>query len=460
MKKLNLAGIYTIKEDLSKTIINNFITNVVVVNSYDILVSFSFYSEKKLLISLNHQNPFLGLVDKSFSPHTELGGLNDNLRKYLKGSYIHEIEVLNNDRVMKFTLHKSDEFYNKETYYLILELIPTISNLIFLNSKEEIIFAKHYSDLSASRPVIRKMKYVPLSKNAELAVGEFDYEAYKLDLQKYVLDSSSIKQKEKALPLYNFFKQKVKSLKKKIKVLEEEKDKANTNLIYKEYGQFLLTYKDDPSSLNPYILNIKDIYNSDLTVEENAEVLFNKYKKCKRTIENDIREIEIAKGDINLFEHYLSVFDYLSDEEMAALENKYLPNKKNNAKRKQVIDSSEPYYVTYKNTKIGFGKNKDQNNRLSFKLADKSHTFIHMNKMHGSHVIIFKDDIDNDVLLVGLEIALVLSGQEDGEIQVAKVKDIKKGHEVGQVLLDKYQTYNLKEVRDSTKELLKSQRRF
>ena len=138
-------------------------------------------------------------------------------------------------------------------------------------------------------------------------------------------------------------------------------------------------------------------------------------------------------------EHLLRFFDELNEDE-----------------KKSLIDQINEVDFTL----LDALKNKDQNNRLSFKLADKSHTFIHMNKMHGSHVIIFKDDIDNDVLLVGLEIALVLSGQEDGEIQVAKVKDIKKGHEVGQVLLDKYQTYNLKEVRDSTKELLKSQRRF
>ena len=130
MEKLNLEGIFQIKEDLDKKILNSFITNVVVVNSHDILLSFSFYNKEKLLISLNHSSPFLGFASPDFNSHTVLGQLNDNLRKYLKGSYIVRIDILNNDRVLKFTLHKSNDFYEKETYYLLLELIPTISNLI------------------------------------------------------------------------------------------------------------------------------------------------------------------------------------------------------------------------------------------------------------------------------------------------------------------------------------------
>ena len=457
MKRLNLEGIYQIKDDLEKKILNNFITNVVVVNSHDILLTFSFYSKEKLLISLNHQNPFLSLVDKDFSSHTVLGQLNDNLRKYLKGAYIHQIDVLNDDRVLKFTLHKSDEFYQKETGYLIVELIPTISNLIYFNDKNEIVFAKHYSDLTASRPIIRRLGYTPISKNKELERGTFDYESFKSDVNKYLLDSMHLKQKEKALPLFNFLKQKEKSLKKKIVVLENEKLDAEKKLIYKEYGEMLLTYKNEPEELNEYINNIKELYDADLSVEENANNFFNKYKKAKRTIENDIREIEIAKNDEADFNHLLAIFDYLSEEEIEILAHKYLRTQK---KFKVNYEANDPYYIKYKDIRIGFGKNKEQNNNLTFKKASKEDTFIHLANSSASHVIIFSNQVNDDVLLVALEIALILAGKEDGEIQVALVKDIKKGQSMGQVLLNKYHTVTLKEVRSSTKALLKDQKRF
>ncbi len=459
MKTLSLEGIYQVKSELESKILNNFITNVVVINSHDVLLSFSFYSKEKLLISLNHQSPFLGMVDKSFSPHTVLGGLNDNLRKYLKGCYITKIEVLNDDRVLKFTLHKSDEFFEKQTYYLILELIPTISNLIFTNDKSEIIFAKHYSDLSASRPVIRKLPYQEIEKSKQLQRTEFDLENYHQEIEAYIHDSLHQKKKEYALPLFNFFKQKEKSLKRKIKVLENELLDANNRLVYKEYGTMLLTYKNEPEELNNFINEIKDIYDSSLSIEENANNLFNRYKKYKRTIENDVREIDIAKNQIEEYNHYLEVFDYLTEEEIEALSNKYLPHKAQ-TKRKQIIDAHSPYYVIVDHIKIGFGKNAEQNNQLTFKLAAKEDTYIHINKMHGSHVVIFSKDINKEVLTTAIEISLILSGQKDGEVQVAKIKDVKKGSYKGEALLNKYETYILKSIRESTYQLLNSQKRF
>lgn len=458
MEKLNLDGIFQIKEDLDKKILNSFITNVVVVNSHDILLTFSFYNKEKLLISLNHSSPFLGFVPTDFNAHTVLGQLNDNLRKYLKGSYIIAIDVLNNDRVLKFTLHKSNDFYEKETYYLVLELIPTISNLIFLDSKENIIFAKHYSDLTASRPIIQKMKYVPLTKNKELERGTFNYTKYNEDISKYVLDSINLKQKEKALPLYNHLKTKIKSLKRKIKVLENELEDAKNKLVYKEYGEALLTYKDDKEELEMLITTIPS-YDKDLSVEENATSLFNKYKKYKRTIENDNREIDIANKEIEEYERLLSIFEYLSEEEILELSQKYLP-KQTNKKSKQLPPSNAPYYVEYNKVRIGFGKNKEQNNVLTFKKANKEDIFIHVANYSASHVVIFSNNVNKDTLLVGLEIALLLSGKVDAELQVSKIKDIKKGQSTGQVLLNKYETYNLREARDSTKKLLLTQKRF
>ncbi len=457
MKKLNLEGVFQIKEDIERRILNNFITNVVVINSSDIVFSFSFHKDK-LLISLNHQNPFLGFV-KEITAHTVLGGLNDNLRKYLKGAYIVGVEVLNNDRVLKFTLHKSDEFYEKETYYLILELIPTISNLILLNEKNEIIFAKHYSDLTASRPIVRKLTYSPIVKQKELERGEFDYISYQQEVNEYVFNSLSQKQKEKALPLYNFFKTRIKSLSRKVKVLEKEVEDAKKKLVYMEYGQTLLTIKGDKEELDAFINIIKDIYDSDLSPEENATSLFNRYKKAKRTIENDLREIDIANNEIQEYQHYIDIFAYLNEDEILSLTYKYLP-KTPKDKRKVIVDASEPYYVEVNKVRIGFGKNKEQNNNLTFKKAKKEYTFIHLADYSASHVVIFSDKVDKDLLLIGLEIALLLSGREDGDLQVAKIKDIKKGHKLGEVILNNYQTYTLKNIRSSTKELLNNQRRF
>ena len=459
MLKINLEGINQICRDLKSKVVNSFISNITVINRSDILLMFSFYKKEKLLISLNHQNPFLGFVDIDFSPHTELGQFNDNLRKYVKGAYINDIEVINNDRILKFRLYKTDEFFNKQTYSLILEFIPTISNLLFLNDKDEIIFAKHYADLSASRPIIKGMKYVPVEQNKVLSKGEFDYEKYQKEMRNYVLEADNKKKKEQVLPLYRFLKSKEKSLRKKIEILNKEKETANKNLIYKEYGETLLTLINEEKELNDYIKSINEIYDTSLSANENANIFFNKYKKNKRAIENLIREISIAENDLKEISETLNTFDYLAIEEIYALEEKYLPHKKSKTK-KEVVDASKPYYIEVNNVKIGFGKNKEQNNYLTFKKANKSCTFVHLANVHSNHVVIFADKVNKEQLELAGEIALILAGKEDAEIQYAKIEDIKKGPEKGLVLLNKYQSFRLNKVNQSTKILLKNQKRF
>ncbi len=460
LPKLNLKGISIIVNELKDKILNNFISNISVINSSDILLTFSFYNKEKLLVSLNHNNPFISFVDASINEHTTIGNLNDNLRKYLKGSYITNIEQINSDRVIKFSLNKTNEFYQKDNYFLILELIPTINNLVILDEKENVVFAKHYLDLSAARPLLKGMKYESVEPNPNLVLKEFDYEEYKRNVNHYLSEINQKGKKEKALPLYNHLKQKVKSLSKKINVLTLEKEEATKKLEYKDIGQTILTLMNS-DELNDYLETIKDTYDFSLSPNENANRYFDKYKKAKRTIENDDREIRIAQENIEELNHILNIFGYYSDEEIEELYKKYLPKHlHSNNKRKKEVDARLPYFITYKGIKIGFGKNKEQNNYLTFKKANRDDIYLHVASFSGAHVIIFDKDPSQEVILVASEIALILSSLESGDIYIADVKDVKKGDSLGQVNLLKYETITLHEVREETKTLLKDQKRL
>ena len=457
--KLNLKGVLILIEELKSKVLNNFITNVSVVNSSDILLSFSFYNKEKLLISLNHNNPFVSFIDSNYNSTTTLGNLNENLRKYLKGSYVTGVEQINSDRVIKFSLTKTDEFYQKNRMSLILELIPTINNLIILDDKHNVIFAKHYTDLTASRPILKGMNYIPIEPNKSLELKDFDYEEYKNNVSHYLNEIDQKAKKEKALPLYNHLKQKLKSLNKKIKVLENEIEAAKKNFEYKEIGETLLTLMNDEEELNSYISFIKDSYDASLSAKENANKYFEKYKKSKRTIENDIREIDIAKDNVKEISYILDIFSYYTDQEIEELYKKYLPKHKTQ-KRNKEVDARLPYFITYKGVKIGFGKNKEQNNFLTFKKANKDDVYLHVANYHGAHVIIFDNNPDKDIILLASEIAIILSNLESGDIYIADVKDVKKGDSLGEVNLIKYETITLHEVRESSKQLLKEQKRF
>ena len=104
--------------------------------------------------------------------------------------------------------------------------------------------------------------------------------------------------------------------------------------------------------------------------------------------------------------------------------------------------------------KISFGKNAKANNELTFKLSNRNDTYLHIKDFHGSHVVIHDENPSNEQLLVGAEIALILSNQEAGEVYYTQIKNVKKGSSLGEVNLLSYKTITLKAIREETKKLL------
>ena len=457
--QLSLSLLKEITQELDKKIKSNHFSHVAVINSSDILFSFSFYTKEKMLLSLNHHHPFISLIGKDFNSPTLNGGLSENLRKLIKGAYITNIEVLNDDRILKFSLLKTDDFYEKEEMSMIIELIPTRTNLIILNNKEEILFAYHYLDLTHNRPVIKGLKYELPTKQNALTDIELDINEYKQKVTNYIVEAESKRKKEEQKPLYDHLIHKRKSLYRKIDVLNKEIEKAKSGLVYKEYGEMIFALLYDEESLKAYISeNLKDIYDDLLSPSENANKMFAKYKKNKRTIEMDSIEIEKAEDEIKVLDTHINAFDYLDNDEINELYLRYLPKKSKGKKVK--VDAKYPFYVSVGSTIIGFGKNSLQNNYLTFKKANKEHTFLHINENKGAHVVIFSNKPTNEEMLVASEICLILSGEKVGDIKYCKISEIKKGTEQGKVLINSYKLITLREIRNETYALLRNQKRF
>ena len=457
--QLSLSLLREISDELKKKVANNHFSHVTVINSSDILFNFSFYTKEKMLISLNHHHPFISLIDKNFNSPTLNGGLSENLRKLIKGAYVTNIEVINDDRILKFSLLKTDDFYQKEEMSMYVELIPTRTNLIILNNKEEILFAYHYLDLTHNRPVIKGLKYELPQKANSLSDIEVDAKEYKRRVNSYLVEAESKRKKEEQKPLYDHLVHKRKSLYRKIDVLNKEIEKAKAGLIYKEYGEMIFALINDEENLEDYInTNLQGVYDDLLSPSENANKIFAKYKKNKRTIEMDSLEIEKAEAEIEVLDTSINAFDYLDNDEINELYIKYLPKKSRGKKVK--VDAKFPFYVTLGNTVIGFGKNATQNNYLTFKKANKDHLFLHINESKGAHVVIFSNNPTNEEMLTASEICLILSGENVGDIKYCKISEIKKGTEPGKVLINSYKLITLREIRNETYALLRNQKRF
>ena len=259
-----------------------------------------------------------------------------------------------------------------------------------------------------------------------------------------------VHKKEKFTPLYRYIKSRIKSLTKKISVLDNEVNNAQEHLKNVEHGNYLLAFQNDQEMLNNYLKENHLFLEENKTIVENANIFFKRYKKSKRTVEMATIEIDKAKQEIDYLTYLLTSSQYMNDDELLALSQELLP-KQNLKKKPSPIKCS---YIVYDHVKISFGKNASSNNELTFKIAKKDDYYLHIKDYHGAHVIIHHPEPSNAVKLVAAELCLILSNKSAGDVMISKMNNVKKGHALGEANLLNYSIITLNKVREETIALL------
>lgn len=437
--------------ELKKKIVGCKINNITVINSHDFLCTLSMIKNEKLLISLNHQHPFLSLIKVNEVAPTIIGKLNELLRKLLKDAYIVDIDLLNNDRIVSFKMQKANDYYEKVAFTVYLECIPQRANLIFVDSDNKIIQALHYAPLTSNRPILNGLSYEMISHGETKQEDKVpSLEQIKEDAFNYYQESLAVHKKEKFMALFRYIKVRIKSLNKKMVVLKKEIDDAKEHLNDANHGNALLSFLQEPDLLNEYVNDNKLSLDKEKSLVENANALFKKYKKSKRTIEMANIEIDKAKNEIDYLSYLLASAQYMNDDELFSLSIELLP--KQNSKKKTLPIKFGT--IIYDNVKILYGKNAQSNNDLTFKIAEKSDYYLHIKDYHGAHVIIKSNNPSDKVKLIAAELCLILSNKIAGDVMITEMKNVKKGHALGEANLLSYNTITLNEVREETKKLL------
>ena len=451
--RITANSLKIIANDLDSKLVRNHMSNITIINSHDLFVTFSMFRKEKLLISLNPQNPFVSLAVIDNPTGTKVGNFSDVLRKEVKEGSISKISTLNDDRVLIIDYLFTNDYFEREEKKLVIELIPHRPNLLILNNENTIIYAYHQSDLSSPRPILKGLKYPELVNNNSLVKDEgFSLEKMREFATKYYSEAKRKRLEEQYKPVIQHIKSRIKTLKHKIEVLNKEIEAATENLSTQDIGQMILTYAQDEQELKQYIQENSIAYDFSLTPGLNASKYFAKYKKAKRTLEVDKIEIVKTNDEIDYLETCLAQTKFMEEDDIIELGALLFPNKFKIGSKKNI--KSAPGVLTVNGNKILFGKNSKQNDTLTFKMANKNDQFFHIKDNHGSHVIIQNEKPDNDTILTACEVALLLSGKECGDVQNTLVKNVKKGSHPGQALLSSYQTYTIKQIRQKTKDLL------
>ena len=190
-----------------------------------------------------------------------------------------------------------------------------------------------------------------------------------------------------------------------------------------------------------------------LTPQQNAAKYYKEYNKAKTA--EEMLTIQIEKGEKEL-EYLNSVLENIALAEgekdlqeirQELTETGYLRRPKTAAKRAKRVSGKPMEFRSSSGLRISVGKNNSQNDLLTTKLAYKSDIWLHTQKIHGSHVILWLEggEADAQSLTEAAQLAAYFSQARDGSkvpVDYTPVKYVKKpaGARPGMVVYTTYQT--------------------
>lgn len=196
-----------------------------------------------------------------------------------------------------------------------------------------------------------------------------------------------------------------------------------------------------------------------LTPQQNAQKLYTRYAKLKRSVEKAEEQI----AEINQTIEYLnavmeSAVRAEQDSDFAEIETElmlagYLSDKRANTGKKDVL--SRPIEYRFEGVVVLVGKNNLQNDKLTFKSAINSDLWFHVKGFHGSHVVARIGKEPTPALLhFCAELAAhysEVSGSTKVDVDYTRIKNVKR-HPGGRPGLVTYTDYGTLTVRPSKHE--------
>lgn len=284
-----------------------------------------------------------------------------------------------------------------------------------------------------------------------------------------VEDQKELAKRDKEKELLNLIEKAIKVNDKKIVNLNLDLKEAKEHLIYMEWGQEIYLYQGEIEKGDTLLE--KDGYSIPLDprfdAPNNANRYFKKYQKAKAAI-HILNDLIVKANDDNeylkkkLFEAQDGTPRDIMELKSELLEEGYIKEaqvRKTNIKKVNRHKTYEPHYILIPGKgKIGFGMNGLQNEELTFNIAKKDDIFLHVKDYPGSHVVILEGKENHEVMDLALELCLYLSHLQEGEIYVAKRKNVKKNPtRLGLVNILQYEVKTLRHIRASSVELFRKE---
>ena len=336
------------------------------------------------------------------------------LRKYLEGCKISDALVIENERILELHFETMDEFSQKRSLCLCIELMGKHSNVILYDRESKIIIGcahnvgpekSRYRELQGGLTYIypgvndRGFDGTPLYKQ----INNGDTISEKLDnyFSKHQEEVNIKNVKSQLFEITNSKLKKVKNSINKISTLLKKRDKTDE---YKLYGELLTAnlYQKKDYSANIEVLNYFTGENiiieldSTKTLNENAQRYFKLYTKSKTTKEKSSEMLESLKIEQEYLENVLYSIDSAStitnlDEIKSELGIIQPPPQPSPLEREQTL-----LKLNINGFDVYIGRNNKQNDFIISKLSKDEDYWFHTRLCAGSHVLLKVKETEPD----------------------------------------------------------------
>ncbi len=412
--------------------------------------SFNLARDLYLTLNLDNRDPCLFLSEEE-AGHNISTPLSAMLRKMLSGASIREVTQENKDRVIRFTFNATNDVYEPIVLHLVVEFIPTKSNLALLDENDRILACLRSNTILDPRPIFHGITYTPPLQKAGLVEDDepFDAKEYLLGQQSRENRMKEDRKRTVYEPLFRQIKARIKSLKHKIKQIGIDIEEAKKHLDDAQYGNYIFTYPDAVTLGDKTM----DYYGETVVLDprksptQNADAFFKRAKKAKTTIALGEENLEKAKRELAECEDMLFLASSCDEEALPTLMEHFKLSRPQGKKKEKKVEVRMPCIVRIDGTAYLFGRNAKENDYLTFSYSHNgNYLWFHPKDKQGAHLLLAKENPSEKEVEFACELALLCSKYEDGEVQYAPRKSIRKGSVPGQVILSSFQSAYIRHI--------------
>ena len=313
------------------------------------------------------------------------------IAKRFNRSNILDIELLNDDKILRFKTSVSSA-YKEEITYLQIEFTGKYTNIIVLDEKNVVLEALRHVDLFSSFREVRVGQILLDVPNAPFTPKEYPID----DIEGFLY---GVYEKEQNSQLSNLKKQKISFLNKEIKKLQKLYDKLDSQESldseaqkFEHYGNLVLS---NVQNIKPYsttlILDDYDGKRLEVKIQKAyptafmiSNMFFSKSKKAKQKAKHLYIEEESLRSKIE----HLKLFIHTVNSAQNVAKIELLFPKRQQGKKIKVDDSIEIFWI--EGYKVQLGKN-EKGNISVLKNARAKDIWLHLKEQPSCHVIITTD---------------------------------------------------------------------